>query len=333
MKRLYRFCCLLAPLLSWLIAPAQTLFSDQTLMTLTLEAELDKFLADRGTDPQYHQAALSYAGSDGQQHRIQVAIRARGHFRRDQFVCQFPPVRVKFPKNAPAPFAGQDKLKLVTHCQDDETILREYYVYKTYNILTDTSFRVRLVKIIYQDTDGTRPPEEHFGFFIESEEEMAARLGEKPVEDDVPLDASSVHRNQLTMVHMFNYMIANRDFDVQVRQNIKVITHQGSLPIPVPYDFDWSGVVNAPYTKTNAQAQKPIYWERRIFKPICREEAEIEAVLTHFRTLREQIETLYKTSPYLQPQTKTEILKYYQDFYKVSASRKTMLEVFLKGCR
>ena len=144
-------------------------------------------------------------------------IRVRGRFRRDKFVCNFPPVHVKFPKKStPAPlFEGQRKIKLVTHCQSDQYILKEYYLYKVYNMLTDQSFKVRLAKIEWVDTSGKFDEGIRFAFFIESEDHMAERNDSEPLPEDIIVNADEVDRNGLTRVHVFQYMIANKDFQVK----------------------------------------------------------------------------------------------------------------------
>ena len=48
---------------------------------------------------------------------------------------------------------------------------------------------------------------------------------------------------------VFQYMIGNTDWSIKALHNIKLITFDNSRrPIPIPYDFDQSGLVNASYT-------------------------------------------------------------------------------------
>ncbi len=60
----------------------------------------------------------------------------------------------------------------MTHCQDRDVrferfLLKEYLAYRTFNLLTDRSFRVRLARITYTDSKGRRKPITRSGFFIE----------------------------------------------------------------------------------------------------------------------------------------------------------------------
>ena len=87
----------------------------------------------------------------------------------------------------------------------------EYLVYKTYNILTDLSFKVRLASIDYYNTN-TKKEEGQFGaFFIEDVDAMEDRLSVKQVKDKYILPSRYDHRN-LCVAEMFMFMIANTDF-------------------------------------------------------------------------------------------------------------------------
>ncbi|MEM7654558.1 MAG: hypothetical protein AAF399_00405 [Bacteroidota bacterium] len=325
-------CCTLSP---WLIpqASAQLLFESNDPLEMTLTVDITALQGDRGSRPSYHKARLAYTTPEGEFATAKLKVKARGAYRLDPYICDFPPLRFNFDKddNLPAPFTGQNKLKVVTHCHEDQYIFREYYLYRAYNLFTDKSFRVRLAKITYEDSKGVEPAVTRWAFFIESEKNMAARNEATSLSEDIVLQPEEVDREQLTLCHLFNYMIANRDFRVSEYQNLKIITNGSDLPVVVPYDFDWSGMVDAPYTKRRGDT-KPSYEERQMFRPLCRDEAEYQAMIQRFEEKRGAIEALYETSPYLDDAQKKESLKYYKKFYKSLGKSKTMKEVFLAAC-
>lgn len=310
----------------------QNLFEKDDVLLLTLETDIEALQADRGGSPSYHPATLTYQGQETE-HTIGIKIRARGRFRRDPFICDFPPLHYKFPKDTtlPQPFDNQSKLKVVTHCKKDEYIYREYYLYKVYNMLTDRSFRVRLAEITYVDSKGKVPNMTRPAFFIESEKAMAKRNGESPVDEDITLQADEVDQEALTMMHVFNYMIANRDFGVAARQNLKIITNGEERPMTVPYDFDWAGMVDASYTHKTGNT-KSSYYERRRFKSLCRTEAEFQASFDKFRAIKDKVFDLYEQSPYMSKDGIKETLKYYKNFYKNINKSKVVQEVFIGSC-
>ena len=304
------------------------------VLELIVKSDFVALLADRSGDADELLAVIDYPSTDGQMVEVPLKIEVRGRFRRDPMVCDFPPIRLDFDKDMdlPPPFQGQNKLKVVTHCQDEALIFREYYLYRVFRMLTDTSFRVRLCRIRYEDINGARETEEKYAFIIESVDQLAERLGGEEVDDDVKLSNDDVARDHLTLVHMFNYMAANRDFGVRVRQNVKVISQPDGDPLVVPYDFDWSGMVNAEYTKSRTQEGKPVYKSRVRFKRLCRSEEEYQAVIERFQALKKDIFAMYKSSEHLPLQAIRETLGYYKTFYRNVGKQKTMDKVFRKEC-
>lgn len=89
---------------------------------------------------------------------LPVDVRLRGKGRLEQ--CKFPPLRLDFDpaETGESAFAGQDELKLVTHCINstagEKNLLEEYLAYRIFNLLSDYSYRVRLLHVSCVDTAG-----------------------------------------------------------------------------------------------------------------------------------------------------------------------------------
>ena len=186
-----------------------------------------------------------------------VKLRTRGIFRLKQ--CGFPPIRLDLPsKNVDnTPFAGEDRLKLVTHCQGDRlferNLLREYALYRVFNAVTDTSFRVRLAHMTYVDS-ARHDTVTRYGFLIESDTALALRIHADQVRSDNVYDPVT-DPSYMTLVAVFQYLIGNNDWSVWKRHNIAIF-QEVAQPRPllaVPYDFDFSGAVNAPYASPPEQ--------------------------------------------------------------------------------
>lgn len=308
------------------------LFADDELIEMSLTADLEDYAKDRYGTPEYKPAMLSYQWQ-GKTYEAKAEIQARGRFRRD--ICDLPPIKLKVKKKSRENlFEGQKSLKVVSECRqdDNQSVLREYYIYKAYNLFTEKSMRVRLMRLTLVDSNGKRPDQTSYAFFIEDDDDMAERVGATKVSKSIDLTNEDVDREQQTLVHVFNYMIANRDFGVDVRQNVEVITGEsGRRPVVVPYDFDNSGMVNAPYTKPPGDT-KPAYVTRRDFKALCRSEEEFQTVFTMFMEKRDTIIAMYQNSPYLSPETIKESLKYYKIFYKTLKKKKAMAQIFRAAC-
>src|SRR4026209_1262531 len=97
-------------------ASPSVLFQDQTPLVLRITTDLKTLLKDRGDERKEHDGRLRYTTPNGDTGWVGGKVRTRGIFRLKK--CAFPPLRLDLPKNkvAGTPFAGQDKLKLVTHC-------------------------------------------------------------------------------------------------------------------------------------------------------------------------------------------------------------------------
>lgn len=315
------------------LSAQKPLFQSEEVLEITLTADWGAVQDDRGSSPKYHTATLTCTSETGEESMAELKVKARGNFRKDPFLCGFPPLRVNFDKDddLPEPFAGQNKLKMVTHCADDEFILREYHIYKMYQIFSEYSFLVRLARVNYVDSKGELPTSTHYSFFIEAEKDMAARLGGVPIDDDILVEADDVTEKDLLRIHMFQYMIANMDFVVSDRQNVKIITNpeMGGRPLVVPYDFDWSGLVDASYT---FQTDKSAYEARQKYKKLCQPASAYEEMIAEFQSKQEEVWALYEDNPYLSDESISYTLKNLKGFYKSLKKSKTLETVFLKDC-
>ena len=172
------------------------LFEDDHVLELTLETDLDALLLDVGEERDEHRAIIKYSSADGIPVTLMLKVETRGNYRRHPDHCDLPPLRLNFPKKSldQTVFDGQDKIKLVTHCQStqdvyEQYLLQEYLIYRLYNLLTEKSFLVRLVHITYVDITETRTPLPKHAFLIEDNDRMAERnhaviLDEDHVPDD-----------------------------------------------------------------------------------------------------------------------------------------------------
>lgn len=228
------------------------IFSRKESLEITITTDLTKLIENRRTED-YLNASLTYEDENGKEISRQIELQPRGKFRRR--VCDFPPVRLKFAKKdleAEGLEARFNKLKLVTHCIDDklagnENLLKEYLLYQLYNELTPNSYRAQLVKVTYVDATGQQSKIKRYGILLEDTDEMAARLGGEE-SDLLNISKDSLSAKDETTMALFEYMIANMDWDTKMVRNVKLVAQAGNdKMIPVPYDFDFSGFVNASY--------------------------------------------------------------------------------------
>ncbi len=327
---------------------AAPLFSSHDVLDLTLVGPLDQVFRERGQDdPEAFAAELRWRSADGAEASYDVSLRTRGQFRLQPRTCGFPPLRVNFKKSAVEGtlFEGQDKVKLVTHCQDkrdeyEQYVLQEYLIYRMYNLFTEESFRVRLARLTYVDTEEKRDSLTRYAFFIEDEEAMAARNGYEVLE--VPqVPPSQLIRERLIQFELFQYLIDNTDFDPFNKEpDDESCCHNAVLigsmldmvALPVPYDFDWSGVISARYARPDSRLGIRSVRQRR-FWGVCRPREEWEAEFPVFHERREAIYDLFRSQPDLDPDRLEDSLEYFDEFYEIIGDERKVGREIVSMCR
>jgi hypothetical protein len=307
----------------------QPLFASEEPLLLRLEAPFGTLLRQADDDPQWFEGKLTLSQPGSPDRVFAVEVKARGQFRRKSGECDFPTYWINFKKSeVPGTvFENQNKLKVVAHCRESENFYdrylhREYLAYKTYNILTEASFRVRLARIEYVYTDrrgrtATRP-----AFLIEDAALLAERLGGTVVERQI-VPPQMLDTVALNLADVFQYMVGNTDFDFMASQdecchNSKVIalpSGEGTF-IPVPYDFDMTGIVNPPYATVAPQLKIDGVTERA-YRGIQAPREVLDATLAKFRSHQDEILKLWSTTPLLDDgRDRDEPVKFLNKFFK-----------------
>ncbi|MFK8008239.1 MAG: hypothetical protein AB8H03_17915 [Saprospiraceae bacterium] len=224
------------------------------LLEITITTDLE-FLFEKKDDPakneiEIFQKAKCEILRDGKQFfKGKIKVKKRGVTRKK--ICDISPVMMKFNKKGKA-----FKIKLVTPCQLNENaqqlVYKEYLIYKMYGDLTPHSFKTQLVNITYRDKKDKIPAIETTGFLIEEVNEAAERMTAKLLLHHEKI--KYLNQNSYRLFTMFQYCIGNTDWNLSKRHNIKLIRKYNSdSPIPIPYDFDYAGLVDAPYAIPHPQ--------------------------------------------------------------------------------
>jgi hypothetical protein len=241
------------------------------------------------------------AGTD----TLDVEVMTRGHSR--LLLCDLPPLKLNFRRSQVdgTVFAGQNKLKLVTHCQRGRRFERylhqEYALYRAYHALTEEAFRVRMLEVTYRDSEGKRRDRSHPAFLIEADPEVAARLGYDEVE--VPRMANGdFDRAAITRMGLFQFMIGNTDWALRTGRGGEPCCHNGLLlrkpdgkHVMVPYDFDQAGLIDADYALP-AQGLGIRSVRQRLFRGLCTGEEAYDGAIALFNGQRGELEALFPQS-------------------------------------
>jgi hypothetical protein len=310
------------------------LFDDTSPLAVTLTADWRALSKDRGTQKHVHAGVLSYRAAAGDTESVNVQLRTRGHFRLEE--CEFPPLKVAFDAASAAhtPFAHQGSLKLVVQCRGNRAsasyLLEEHLIYRIYNLLTPMSFRARLASVTYVDSAGKRPPATRYAFFLEDDDRMARR-NHAEVFAHKGIHQEETEFDQMGLVTVFDYLIGNTDFSVGALHNIVLIRDSTGVMYPVPYDFDWSGVISTPYAVPDSRL--PIRTVRqRIYRGACRTPADLAPLFARFNAVKDSIYALYRAQPDLEPKRVEQALDYYDEFYRIINDPRRAKREFSYGC-
>ncbi|MEO1516153.1 MAG: hypothetical protein AAFV95_14105 [Bacteroidota bacterium] len=311
----------------------QSLSSD-SIPQITLESDFKNLVKNKYKDD-YQMAMIRYQVAGNSQVDI-IKIRPRGKSRRK--ICAFPPLKLKFDKTEMhnrGLHPEYNTLKLVTHCafsSDNESIvLKEYLIYQLYSMVSEHAFRVQLVKVRYVDTGRKRKTTERFGFLIENNQEMAARINGSIYEKE-NVGTRGLDRSAFNKLATFQYMIGNSDWQIKHHHNMKLVKpKEGRQFIAVPYDFDYCGLVDAYYAVPNPNFMiKNI--KERVFMGIC------WPMDIHLRTVEDfkaQKEDIYKTInefELLSRKDRKSMLHYIDGFYEVIENPRLLKSEFNWRC-
>ena len=297
-----------------------SVFASETPLQLTIRTDLRALLRDRGENRREHDGMVRAARPDGPFDTVAVQLRTRGIFRRRPSVCSFPPLRLAIRPRAArgTPFAGERRIKLVTHCRPSEQyeqyVLQEYLIYRAYALLTDLSLRTRLARVTYEDAAGKEKPVTRYAILIEDERRLAERHRLRVVEDTgTPI--ARLDPAQTVFMAVFQYFVGNTDWSVRVLHNIVLLADSLGHVMPVPYDFDWSGVIATRYAVPDTSL--PIRnVQQRLYAGYCGPIEDFDPIFARFRQQRAAIEALYDLEP-LERGNRERALRYYADFFRL----------------
>ncbi len=315
---------------------AETLFESDEVIEITLTGPLDSVLDDK-KQKREQPFVLQVDGLD-----INILARVRGNSRLR--VCHPPPLRLNFINDEAQQtvFEGQKKLRLVTLCRKGERgrmdVLEEYAAYRIFNLLSDISYRVRLLHITYVDTDGRSKlaSQPSYAFAIEPKEQLVERVGGEWVE--LPgVKMSQVAEHQAALVFVFEYLIGNTDWSFALADGDDACCHNGDLLKIngklnyVPYDFDLAGLVNAAYAKPD-----PSFRIRkvtsRLYRGYCVSPEALEDAIQIVKSKRDDIFAVLSGIPGYSGKYAEKNIKYLDKFFEQAQNEEKLLDLYERSC-
>ena len=309
-------------------------FSDTSMIPVTFSTDMGNLTS--GKIKEGKQPGQFTGTFEGQKYTGKVIVNTRGKMRKT--ICFVPPLKIDFLKDSGSFWKPLKTLKLVSPCESsamyEQLLVKEYLVYKLYNVLTDISFRVRLMLITYEDEKGKKKPITQYAFFLEDEDQMAKRNECISIENNKYLtDATDF--NQITLTCIFEYMIGNTDWSVPNNHNIRLIRSKKdsfAKPIAVPYDFDYSGIVNAPYATPDPELEIQ-YVTQRLYRGFPRTMAQLEPIVQKFKDKKSDLLAVINDCVFLKANEKKEMISYMEEFYKLIDKPSSVKTIFIDRAR
>ena len=314
------------------------LFTSTEPLVATLAADLAALRRDRNASPDRPGTLTLHLG--GMDHAISVSVRTRGSFRLDPAHCSFPPLRIEVdPASAVGTaFEGQDDLKLVSSCRPgrssyDDLVVKEYLVYRSLRAVSDATFQVRLLDMTFIDASGRTEPESRIAFVIEEDDALAARLGAVvfELEEGKHLPTAAFEPLSRMTTAVAQYMVGNPDWSDVAGHNVEILDRDG-VAVAVPYDFDFSGLVDAPYATPPPECRLDSVRER-YYRGWCENPVVTAAVLSRFRAAREEVLDAWRTERLLPDAGRARAVRYLEEFFDDIETDGRAQRRFLRDCR
>lgn len=324
------------------IGAPDPLFQSDEILDVRIVAPISTLVSKRPIDEELP-GTFQYTNSAGEAVEFDIKLRTRGKFRRDKDNCRFPPLRLNFGKSQTKGtlFHKQNKVKLVTHCQNSskyaEVLLREYVAYRLLNVMTDASFRVRLLRITYVENERSKSDDVRYGFIIEHKDRLAKRMGKKILE--IPgTSPRSLNAEYANTISLYHYLIGNTDFS-SVRgpkgelccHNHVLFGNEGEAVWSIPYDFDQAGLVDAPHAAPSQNFRIRTV-KQRLYRGRCIHNDYVSATIANYQSKREELLQVIDELKVAGNRTTKLMTSYVEKFFKTLESEKRINSFLIKKC-
>jgi hypothetical protein len=329
----------------WMLIPALVfclpvqaapLFEDSSVLEVQLSGPVSSLIENKED-----RTELPFTLSvDGLEH--QLMVRPRGKSR--VAICDLPPLRFNFDSSdgVPSAFAGQDKLKLVTHClhkgDSEKNTIEEYVSYRLFSLLSDAAYKARLLRITYLENGSPSKdmPAPRFGFVIESKESLAGRIGAEKL--DLPgISIKPLDQEQAALVYVFQYVVGNTDWSLVLAEGDDECCHNidlfkiGRKAIIVPYDFDLVGLVNTPYAKPDPTLRMRSVRMRR-YRGYCTDKESLLSAVRKINSMRAEIIAELQALPVLTEEDKADLVTFIERYFEKAQKESKLVKDFDKRC-
>jgi hypothetical protein len=328
------------------------LFDSHEVLELTMPVDFESLCRpSENPDCDYTPTVFEYLDANGNQQSVPISIRRRDGWRSLEANCQVPTIFVRFSDEdtAGTPFEGQTTLALTSHCgkgiaaesdgartvtlpdEFESYVGNEYLGFRLYNLVTDVSLRVRFIKITYANPENPNRDFTRNGFFAEHFETLAERLGAQLLPEN-SFDPERLDLEAADQLALFNFMVGNTDWSIENQDNVFLLRFPDGKDVPVIFDLDMSGLVNAHYASP-APGLPINKVKHRYYLGFCHPDTDWDALFAKFSGLEEDIMKMLIGSPGLGRGDRRESGSYLDSFYDTLDSADARKTRIVDRCR
>jgi hypothetical protein len=316
----------------------ESLFATDQVLEITIRGPLRELA--RSTEPSTGFAGRFELG-DGT--KIPMVFSKYGVSRLEE--CALPLLKIEIDEEHARgnPFEGHRTVRLVTPCHPssawDRYTLLEYLAYRCYAVITEPALRARLASVRFLDSERPAFEDTRLSFFLEDIEAAAERHGLEWF-DIESQSVDGLDPSELAVLALFQYMVGNTDWSVVASaegerccHNVAVFGSDGErFNTLVPFDFDSSGLVNAPYATPNQKL--PIHRvTQRWYRGFCASNELVPAAFEIFNEKRPELEWIFRDDRLPDPKARKRAWKYIEAFYETINDPKQAERRILSSCR
>ena len=347
----FLFCLCFVSVLVTVEARADTLlFESHEVLNLTIPLDFKTLCRPRETpDCDYAPTVLEYEDEHGKMQSIAIEIKVRGGWRSLSKNCSAPLLFIRFNEEdtAETPFDGQSMLPLTTHCGHgfslesvehrqnrttyEQYLLKEYLAHLVYNEISDVSLNARLVHMTYPNPKKPNRRVVHYAFFTEHFE-SAARRNDAELLSRGSFDEEKLGAAASDQLALFQYMIGNTDWSIVRERNVILLQQPSGVLLPLPYDFDMSGLVNAHYAGPAPTLSIDEVTERQ-YLGFCHPDTDWDALFTLFLGKQEAILSMVSGIPGLEKQSIRVATRFLEQFFSTLHSSEERGEKIVSQCQ
>jgi hypothetical protein len=294
-----------------------------------------KTLEKKKKEKTYQTAEVRFIANDLDTKIMPANVRTRGNMRLE--ICSLPPLKLKFEKSdlAKNGFSPMNEMDIVQPCHEDkqyyQLILKEYLAYKLWELVSPYYFKTQLVRIHYANPDGSSAHDPSYGFLVENTEELVDRLAGRRNKTPV-ISSNAVDKAPMLKVALFQFMIGNTDWNIQNRHNLDFVVLPGhQLLVTIPYDFDYSGLVGAPYA-VHHESLELTSVHSRYYQGTCYSASEVEESLKIFHAQKLNILNMPGKIQGLDEREGKEARVYLNAFFEIIENPKKLENQVIKHC-